>query len=859
MAQRTQNHFGQEQALGPAAGFARAATRPSYAPDLDLEPVHLELSARVDLDGRCVSGSVTHTLLSHHAQAAALVLDAVDLDVAEVVDPEGNALSWRYDGDRIHLRWQESVPRGERRRVTVRFEASEPISGFLFGRPDGQHLEQSLWAGTDHDTQRARYWLPCVDHPTVRTTLDLAITAQTGLTVLATGALSGSQDNGDGTSTTRWLLSEARCPAYLLCVVVGELAEADLGEARGVPVKLYAHAPYTAEDLKRSFGDTGRLLEWITTRLGRPYPYPKYFQWAAPGVGGAMENISLVSWDAAWVLDAGVHQERGWLVQLINLHEMAHTWFGDNVVIRDFAHGWLKESWATYMESVFVESEYGAEAMQWQLHMEAVAYQKEADSRYVRPIVTRSYESGWDMFDQHLYPGGAWRLHMLRRQLGDEAFWGATTDYLATYADQVVETDHFRHKLEAWSGRNLDRFFQEWVHSPGYPKLNISQKHDSKRGLLELTVKQTQVDVKKGVGTFAFPLEVALVGADGTETRHTLHLDGERQVLVLPAAEAPKAVLIDPDQQALFALEYDPGQDQLEVMLHAEGSLKARLHAAKTLAASGRTRGLAAVMSRYELETHWGARVGFCQAIAGGNTRAAGRCLADLLDTEDDPQVLGWLTRACTELKEPVVAEALRAWLDRGHDLPWATAGALHALGSQRDPADLHRLAAAADLSPESGDTWAWRAVGAMSGLGELRTPEARQALMERLDKGMPQVRASALAALASAATWAERHERSQILEALSAATRDEETAIRQAAGRAVGSLGEAGGAEVLRQLVRTVPGQDAPRLERAAERLARTGSEGAASKRLEKLESSLRALQDRVDKLEAAAAPSDA
>ena len=80
------------------------------------------------------------------------------------------------------------------------------------------------------------------------------------------------------------------------------------------------------------------------------------------------------------------------------------------------------------------------EAEDYDLHVNARTYFEETDERYVRPIVTRTYNSSWDLFDAHLYPGGAWRLHMLRRLVGDAAFWAATTASLATYSGRVVET-----------------------------------------------------------------------------------------------------------------------------------------------------------------------------------------------------------------------------------------------------------------------------------------------------------------------------------------------------------------------------------------------------------------------------------
>jgi len=832
---------------GPAAGFARAHTPPRYPPDLQLEPTHLALEARVDLDARTVNGTVTHTLVARNGRATEATFDAVDLVIHEVSDPSAAAIAWRYDGTRVHVRWTSAVGRGETRSLVIRFTATDPITGFLFGRSGPDRWETASWAGTDHETQRARYWLPCVDHPAVRTTLALDIRARTGLTVLASGALQASEAHDDDTSTHRWVLDQP-CPAYLLCVVVGELVCADLGEAQGVPVQLFAPAPHTAEDLTRNLGDTGALLDWITTRLDRPYPYPKYFQWAGPGVGGAMENISLVSWDSAWVLDPDHHRERGWLSRLINLHEMAHTWFGDAVVIRDFAHGWLKESWATYMESVFVEAEEGAEAMAWQLHTEATAYMGEADDRYVRPILTRHYESGWDMFDHHLYPGGAWRLHMLRRMLGDDTFWPAVTDYLATYEGEVVETDDFRRTLEAHSGRNLEQFFTQWIGSPGYPKLSVRSRHRASKGQLELTIEQKQLDKKKQVGTFRFDLTVAVVDAEGAWTRHSLDIQRARQVFVLPVSAAPKMVILDPDQDALFSLDYDPGQDQLVAMLGCDASLKARLHAARTLAKSGRRTALDAVAARLAVEPFWGARVGIIQALAKAGSRAAGQILVEHLLVETDPRVPGWLTRAVGAIQEAVVANGLRRWLDRGESLPWARAGALHALGRQRDDLDVPRLVAAL----EGGDAWGWQRLGALAGLGAHRSEAACAHLFDQLDTGLPHQRAGAAMALAECATWCPRQVQDRAVDALGRLTRDPDTRIRTRAGHALGRLRRPAGAAAVRALVPRVAGQDGPSLDRVAARLEKAGPPRPAKADLDKLSAQVRALQDRLDRLEA-------
>ena len=112
----------------------------------------------------------------------------------------------------------------------------------------------------------------------------------------------------------------------------------------------------------------------------------------------------------------------------------------------------------------------------YRLHEQLIAYQAEADGHYARPIVTRTFDSSWDMFDRHLYPGGSVRLHMLRKRLGDDDFWAGVTRYLERHGGGVAETDDFRRALEETSGQTLTRFFDQWLHSPGYPKLKVATK-----------------------------------------------------------------------------------------------------------------------------------------------------------------------------------------------------------------------------------------------------------------------------------------------------------------------------------------------------------------------------------------------
>lgn len=72
-------------------------------------------------------------------------------------------------------------------------------------------------------------------------------------------------------------------------------------------------------------------------------------------------------------------------------------------MIRHFEHVWMKESWATYMESVWVEDHKSQDEFRYTMYLDLLSYVEET-KKYVRPIVNRTYASSWSMYDAHTYP-----------------------------------------------------------------------------------------------------------------------------------------------------------------------------------------------------------------------------------------------------------------------------------------------------------------------------------------------------------------------------------------------------------------------------------------------------------------------
>ena len=176
----------------------------------------------------------------------------------------------------------------------INYRVEAPLTGMSFSWPDDAYPNQPRHVITDNETERARYWLPCIDHPNVRTTVDFHLRGDSQWTYLANGELDGEDLHDDGSKTVHWKL-EQPSPSYLLCIAVGDLVRAEAGDFEGRPVAFFASAGHRPEELQRAFGPTIDMLRWMTAKLACPFPYPKYYQLAAEGIGGAMEKISLVT------------------------------------------------------------------------------------------------------------------------------------------------------------------------------------------------------------------------------------------------------------------------------------------------------------------------------------------------------------------------------------------------------------------------------------------------------------------------------------------------------------------------------------------------------------------------------------
>ncbi len=823
--------------------FASSGANKHYAPDLTLEPVHLDIALHVDLEAERAVGTVTHTLRANVAGAKSITLHGVDLDDV-TVDDEGVQLA--YDDKELTLLFESPFALGEERQVAIHYRVTHPASGLFFSKP-AAHNEGGAWfAATDHETERARHWLPTIDLPAVRPTLAFHLRADARFTILANGRLEREEQHDDGTKTAHYVLPQ-RCPSYLTCFAIGDFIKYDGGEHHGVPVAAYTVKPWDADSLERSFAKTREMLDWMTAKLGVPFPYPKYSQFAVPGIGGAMENISLVSWDDRFIMTAPLASEEQQLVDVVNVHEMAHTWFGDLVVCRDYGHAWLKESWATYMEACWLEDHLGADAFQHDLYVCAEKYIGEVKGRYVRPIVTRRFDSSWDMYDYHLYPGGAMRLHMLRRMLGDGIFWEGVRTYLEENAQGVVETIDFQRALERASGRSLGRFFDQWIFGKGYPDLKVSFRYDATAATGTYVIEQRQVDAKKGVGLFEFPLVLAWT-IGGKEQRETVTINRRKAVFTFKMSMDPATVQVDPDGDLMHGVELDVGDRRLRLLLK-KGNARGRMQAGASLAKTGKRRNVQALAEAFETEPFWGVRAEWAKSLGRNTTLASLDVLLKLAEAHEDAESLAAVMSALGKFRDERVSRVVVTRLAKGLP-PRATEAAYLALGAQRENAKLDALIEGAQTETPTG----FPQGGAIRALAETRLQGALETLSSLASPSATpeRVRASVMTSLGSLAkTLPNERPREHAIELMVDGLRDPNPRVRIAAARALSVARASQAANAVEAYRATLPAQEQVRVGRLLKTI-RSGRGQRKDKRVEELLDRVRKLDDRIEKLEA-------
>ncbi|WP_128544149.1 M1 family aminopeptidase [Larkinella soli] len=563
---------------------APAVSQGPYNPSRTLKNdlLHTRLDLRFDWVRQWVHGVARLRFKPYFYPQNTVDIDAKGFDVKGVFlldtlktgETVFDTLNYTYnDRRKLHVLLPRTYTRADTFDVQVVYTAkpnelplggSEAITqdkGLYFINHDGAEGNKPRQIWTQGETEANSCWFPTIDTPNEKMTQEIYLTVDSKFRTLSNGKLISSTVNGDNTRTDYWKQSLPHAP-YLAMIAVGEFAyvrdsipaTADRG---GLEVSYFVEPAYE-KAARAIFGRTPAMIDFFEKKFGVPYVWEKYSQIAVRDfVSGAMENTT-----------ATVHAETVQLDerQLIDgnsddviSHELFHHWFGNLVTCESWANLPLNEAFATYAEYLWREHTEGAFSADMHGLDDQNQYLAEAETKQ-EPLIRYHYTDREQMFDSHSYAKGGRILHLLRRQVGDDAFFEACRRYLNRHRFGTAEVSDLREAFEEVTGEDLNWFFEQWFMKPGHAVIKVEKDYKPGSGQVSLTVFQQQDTTR--VPIYRLPVKVD-VWSKGQKKSYDVLIDRAKQTLTFPVEQRPDLVLFDADHRIVGTVDQEKNKAEL--------------------------------------------------------------------------------------------------------------------------------------------------------------------------------------------------------------------------------------------------------------------------------------------------------
>ncbi len=345
----------------------------------------------------------------------------------------------------------------------------------------------------DNWPNRAHNWIPCVDDPADKASVEFIVTAPSHYQVISNGLLIEETNLPDNKKLTHWK-EDVPLPTKVMVIGAADFAVQRVGEINCIPIFSWVFPENKTEGFY-DYAEARDILSFFINYIG-PYPYKKLANVQSKTRFGGMENAGAIFYFENSV--TGNRQQ-----ETLVAHEIVHQWFGNMATEKSFSHIWLSEGFATYLTHIYVEAKYGTDSLNKRMQSE-----REEIIDFVktsRKPVVDSISSYMQLLNTNSYQKGGWVLHMLRRQLGDSIFRKSIRRYYEMYAGKNADTRDLQKIFESVSGKDLKQFFTQWLYTAENPKLKITWKNVPNEKKVAVKIEQMQNNL------FEFPLDLFLI------------------------------------------------------------------------------------------------------------------------------------------------------------------------------------------------------------------------------------------------------------------------------------------------------------------------------------------------------------
>jgi aminopeptidase N len=500
----------------------------TYIRQPQVDVIHYDLSLELDDNSDSITATAKITVRMRAERVSRMRLDfaGMKIDSLRMRRPLRNFA--HHDGC-LWIEFNRKYKKNEIAVIEVRYHG-KPEHGVLIRK--NKYGRRVFF--TENWPDRARSWIPSIDHPSDKASVRVSVKAPRKYNVVSNGRLIEEKLLSKGKKLTRWVEIK-EIPTYCIALGVAEFAIIRQKNTGNVPIEWYFFREDSAS-AARKFRLTATALDYFSSLIA-PYPYEKLAQVQATVTLGGMENSSAIFYNEPSLQEAIITDEPV-------PHEIAHQWFGNSVTQSDWDHLWLSEGFATYFDVLFYEHLQGNNALKRIMGNAARRLTAEPSVGWT-PIIDPGQTDLMKKLNLLNYEKGAWVLHMLRGMLGDAAFFDGIRRFYRRHEGGNAASEDLRDSMESASSTPLGTFFTQWLYRAGWPQYQISWRWDDADSEVELSVRQTQA-----AAPFDMPLDIAFLG-EKQKSVHKLRIFEKAHTFRIALPAKPLSIEVDPEEWVL--------------------------------------------------------------------------------------------------------------------------------------------------------------------------------------------------------------------------------------------------------------------------------------------------------------------
>ena len=527
--------------------------------DRGLDVLSYDVSFDVDPAIRFLSGTTVIRVAGTAARTTSLALDLDDAYSVTATTRDGLGVTATHAGGKLVIPFEPPLGVTDRATLSVSYRGLPPSPSAL---EFWTHATGSAATSVAEPFLARTFW-PCVDDPKDKAVATVHATVPAGYVAASAGVVSVA-DAGGGRSTFTWKLPQA-ISTYLVSLNVANYVTVEdtytALDGRTMPIRSYLMPENAALNAPR-LSEIKNHIAVLASLFGEyPFADTKYGI-VASSFSGGMEHPTMTS------IGESILENTGRNITLLLVHELSHQWWGDRVTMRTWDDIWLNEGFATYSEVLYLEKALG-------LNPGLTLHTSYDDGLYGGRLAQAVVADPADPFRYTgaVYQKGAWFLHMLRRLVGDDAFFSGLRAYADAHAWGTATRGELRAIFEERTGLDLKQFFDQWLETKFRPVFRATFQTSIDASTVTLTVAQTQghTVVHPAAGPhdkpfYVFPLPVRITYVDGTTS----------DVSVVPSDFTTAVTLPNPSKKFVSGIQLDPGSDILKIVELTAASLGER-------------------------------------------------------------------------------------------------------------------------------------------------------------------------------------------------------------------------------------------------------------------------------------------